>query len=112
MSAMQDWERLYFDDFDVWSERQIKALNRPKENLPADLDAERIAEELQLMQRRERLDAEAQVMRVIEHLLKLQYATEHGPRGSGLVARGARGAQRARRVRDAEPQAEAGGDAA
>ena len=77
---MQDWERLYFDDFDVWCERQIAALNRHKESLPADLDAERIAEELQLMQRRERLDAEAQIMRVIEHLLKLQYATEHEPR--------------------------------
>jgi hypothetical protein len=33
------------------------------------------------MQRRERLDAEAQIMRVIEHLLKLQYATEHEPLG-------------------------------
>ena len=53
---MQDWERLYFDDFDVWCERQIEALNRHKENLSADLDAERIAEEWQLMQRRERLD--------------------------------------------------------
>ncbi len=79
--ATSDWERLYFDDFDVWCERQIEALNRHKDNLPADLDAERIAEELQLMQRRERLDAEAQIMRVIEHLLKLQYATEHEPRG-------------------------------
>ncbi|HSA80409.1 MAG TPA: DUF29 family protein [Geminicoccaceae bacterium] len=47
---------------------------------PADLDVERIAEELQIMQSRERLDAEAQIMRVIEHLLKLRYATEHEPR--------------------------------
>jgi hypothetical protein len=94
MSAMQDWERLYFDDFDVWCERQIEALNRHKKNLPADLDVERIAEELQLMQGRERLDAEAQIMRVMEHLLKLQYATEHEPRGRvwWRAVHGARGA--------------------
>ena len=33
------------------------------------------------MLHRERRAAEAQIMRVIEHLLKLQYATEHEPRG-------------------------------
>ena len=39
MSALQDWERLYLDDFDVWCERQIEALNRHKENLAPDIDA-------------------------------------------------------------------------
>jgi hypothetical protein len=87
VNATSDWERLYFDDFDLWCERQIEALNRHKDKLLADLDAERIAEELQLMQRRERLDAEAQIMRVIEHLLKLQYATEHEPAGGSGGAR-------------------------
>ena len=78
---MPDWERLYLDDFDAWCERQIEALNRHMGKLPADVDGEHIAEELQLMLHRERRMAEAQVVRVIEHLLKLQWATEHEPRG-------------------------------
>lgn len=77
---MPDWERLYLDDFDAWNEAQIAALNRHKDRLPQDIDAERIAEELQLMLHRERRMAEAQVERVIANLLKLQYATEHEPR--------------------------------
>ena len=78
---MQDWERLYMDDFDAWCERQVEALNQHRGKLPDDIDGEHIAEELQLMLHRERRMAEAQVVRVIEHLLKLQWATEHEPNG-------------------------------
>jgi hypothetical protein len=78
---MPELDRLYMDDFDAWCELQIAALKKHKGNLSAEIDAEHIAEELQLMLHRERRMAEAQVIRVIEHLLKLQYATEHEPKG-------------------------------
>jgi Domain of unknown function DUF29 len=78
---MQDLDRLYLDDFDAWCEAQIAALERHAGRLPPDIDAPHIAEELQIMLGRERHAAEAQVTRVIEHLLKLQFATEHEPKG-------------------------------
>ncbi len=78
---MPDLEKLYLDDFDAWCEAQIAALERHAGTLPPEIDAPRLAEELTLMLRRERRAAEAQVTRVIEHLLKLQFATEHEPRG-------------------------------
>jgi hypothetical protein len=78
---MPSWERIYLDDFDAWCELQIKALEKHGPSLPEEIDAPHIAEELQLMLHRERRMAEAQVIRVIEHLLKLQYATEHEPKG-------------------------------
>ena len=71
----------YESDFYAWTQEQAAALRRlgaAGANLP--LDWENIAEEIDSMGRSERAALRTSLMRVLEHLLKLEYSPAPGPR--------------------------------
>jgi len=72
---------LYDEDFVAWTEQQaarLRAFAMTRPNL--DLDLENIAEEIGSMGRRDLRAAESALVRVIEHVLKLEHATAEAPR--------------------------------
>jgi hypothetical protein len=86
---------LYAEDFHAWAEAQMEALRRGAGRLPAEIDAEHLIEELDMARRRDRAAASSQVMRAVEHLLKLEHSPSEAPRNTWLrTVRSARTALR------------------
>lgn len=78
-----DSETLYEADFAAWSARQARALHALAgrgDALPAGLDPEHLAEEIEDLGARDRHALASALARVIEHLLKLEYSPAPKPR--------------------------------
>ena len=73
---------LHERDFLAWSEDQAMRLRRlAAARADLDLDLENLAEEVESMGRSDLKAAESAVVRIIEHLLKLQFSPATEPRG-------------------------------
>jgi hypothetical protein len=71
----------YDDDFYAWTQEQarlVREASRERINVPIDWD--HVSEELESMGRSEMRALEAALIRVIEHLLKLEFSPAIGPR--------------------------------
>ena len=78
---MTDVKRLYETDFAAWSKQQAEALRaaaRGGSNQP--LDWENLAEEIEDLGISQRLALRSQIMRIIQHLVKLEYSPSVEPR--------------------------------
>ncbi len=76
----------YDTDFLAWTEEQARLLRdaaRERPNTPPNtqIDWENVAEEIESMGRSELRAVESALVRVIEHLLKLEYSPATAPRG-------------------------------
>jgi hypothetical protein len=72
---------LYEADFASWIDSQVRAIRKAAQsgtNLPIDFD--NIAEELADMGRSEKRALKSALVRIIEHLLKLEHSPASGPR--------------------------------
>ena len=69
----------YDDDFYAWTQHQAEVL-RTMRRADNRLDRERLAEEIEDLGKSERDAVRSQVVRIIEHLLKLQYSPAIEPR--------------------------------
>ena len=63
-------ESLYEADFHRWSEVQARAL---REQRPADIDWENVAEEIESLGRSDRHEIESRLSVILEHLLKWRF---------------------------------------
>jgi hypothetical protein len=78
---MTDLKTLYERDLAAWAKQQADALRaaaRGGSNQP--LDWENLAEEIEDLGRSERLALRSQIMRIIQHLVKLEYSPSIEPR--------------------------------
>ncbi|MEK0083321.1 DUF29 domain-containing protein [Benzoatithermus flavus] len=78
---------LYERDFHLWTQRQAAELRRAAEagsNLP--LDWLHLAEEIESLGERDRREFYSRLVRVIEHLLKLQFCPSAEPRRSWRIS--------------------------
>ncbi|NBC31953.1 MAG: DUF29 family protein [Alphaproteobacteria bacterium] len=78
-----DSETLYEADFAAWSAQQARALRALAgrgDALPAGLDPEHLAEQIEDLGARDRHVLASALARVIEHLLKLEYSPAPEPR--------------------------------
>lgn len=72
---------LYETDFYAWTRRQARELRRLKElRLNAELDLDRVAEEIEDLGTSERDTCRSQVERILEHFLKLAFSPSPQPR--------------------------------
>jgi hypothetical protein len=82
---------LYDLDYYAWLQEQVRAL---RERRIEDLDWENVAEEIEGLSHSEKRAVESQLVRVVEHLLKLEYAhglsREYNAKGWRLSVKGAR----------------------
>jgi hypothetical protein len=82
---------LYERDYYAWVQDQVDALRRHRIE---DVDWENVAEEIEDLGRSERYSIESQMVRALEHLLKLQHAVEtlrrNNARGWQLTIKDAR----------------------
>ncbi len=67
----------YEQDYYAWARRQARALRAAR---PNSVDWKNLAEEIEDLGRAEREAVRSQLIRVIEHLLKLQYSAAAPPR--------------------------------
>mgnify|MGYP001416583346 FL=1 len=73
---------LYETDFYAWTQAQAAKLRRLGEQaVNLDLDLPRLAEEVEDLGKAERNAIRSQLIRIIEHCLKLEYSPAHAPRG-------------------------------
>lgn len=78
---MSEAKTLYDKDFVAWSEQQAEALRAAaRTGSNQKLDWENLAEEIDSLARSERRELRSQLIRVIQHLLKLEYSTAKNPR--------------------------------
>ena len=74
-------DRLYHTDYYAWTQEQAAILRRlATSRTQSDLDLENLAEEVADLGKSERRAVRSQMRRLIEHLLKLDYATSPNPR--------------------------------
>jgi hypothetical protein len=82
---------LYGRDYYAWVQLQVQAL---REHRTEDIDWENVAEEIEDLGKREKHSVESQLVRLLEHLLKLHYArgtfAKNNARGWQLSAKDAR----------------------
>ena len=82
---------LYERDYFAWVQHQVQAL---REHRIEGIDWENVAEEIEDLGRSERHSIESQMVRLLEHLLKLQYSrgilAKNNARGWQLSVRDAR----------------------
>ena len=72
---------LYDRDFFAWTQEQAALLRQgAARQQDTHLDLEHLAEEIDSLGKRDRRALTTNIARVIEHLLKLQYARSHEPR--------------------------------
>jgi hypothetical protein len=77
---------LYEADFSSWIDSQVRAIRKVAKsgtNLPIDfepVDFENVAEELADLGRSEKRALKSALVRIIEHLLKLEFSPANGPR--------------------------------
>jgi len=77
----------YDTDFLAWTEEQARLLREAaRERINAPIDWENVAEEIESMGRSELRAVESALVRVIEHLLKLEYSPAADPRGDWKVS--------------------------
>ena len=76
--TMPDGPR-YDDDYYAWTQYQASVL-RTMRRADNRLDRERVAEEIEDSGKSERDTVRSQIVRIIEHLLKLQYSPASEPR--------------------------------
>lgn len=69
----------YSDDYYAWTQYQAEVL-RTMRRADNRLDRERVAEEIEDLGKSERDAVRSQIVRVIEHLLKLEYSPAADPR--------------------------------
>jgi hypothetical protein len=69
----------YDDDYFAWTQYQAEVL-RTMRRADNRLDRERVAEEIEDLGKSERDAVRSQIVRIIEHLLKLQYSPASDPR--------------------------------
>jgi hypothetical protein len=75
-------QKLYDEDFYVWTQRQAEALRRLAETRPnIGLDLPHLIEEVEDLGTSQRDAVRSQVRRIIEHCLKLEYSLAVDPRG-------------------------------
>jgi hypothetical protein len=68
-------ESLYDRDFFAWTQQQAALLRRAAAGEPSsDLDLQNLAEEIESLGKRDRRALPAQLARITEHLLKLQFS--------------------------------------
>src|SRR5712692_12110911 len=83
--------QLYDHDYYAWIRDQVRAL---RDRRIEDVDWENVAEEIEDLGKSERRGIESQMARLVEHLLKLQYARatllDYSARGWQLSVKGAR----------------------
>ncbi len=73
----------YDTDFLAWTEEQARLLREAaRERINTPIDWENVAEEIESMGRSELRAVESALVRVIEHLLKLEYSPAGDPRGT------------------------------
>ncbi|MFP5512302.1 MAG: DUF29 domain-containing protein [Alphaproteobacteria bacterium] len=73
----------YDTDFLAWTEEQARLLREAsRERINTPIDWENVAEEIESMGRSELRAVESALVRVIEHLLKLEYSPAPDPRGN------------------------------
>ncbi|WP_376958587.1 DUF29 domain-containing protein [Azospirillum sp. A26] len=73
----------YDTDFLAWTEEQARLLREAsRERINTPIDWENVAEEIESMGRSELRAVESALVRVIEHLLKLEYSPAVDPRGT------------------------------
>ena len=80
-TRMMDAKRLYEEDFVLWSKHQAEALRaaaRGGSNQP--LDWENLAEEIEELGISQRSALGSHIMRIIQHLVKLEYSPAVEPR--------------------------------
>lgn len=78
---MPDIKTLYDEDFVAWTRQQAKALRavaRGRSNEP--LDWENLAEEIEDLGKSNRRELRSQILRILRHLLKLQFSPASDPR--------------------------------
>ncbi|MGA1855509.1 DUF29 domain-containing protein [Azospirillum sp. 11R-A] len=77
----------YDTDFLAWTEEQARLLREAsRERINTPIDWENVAEEIESMGRSELRAVESALVRVIEHLLKLEYSPAADPRGDWKVS--------------------------
>ncbi|WP_042442567.1 DUF29 domain-containing protein [Azospirillum sp. B510] len=77
----------YDADFLAWTEEQARLLRgAARERINTPIDWENVAEEIESMGRSELRAVESALLRVIEHLLKLEYSPAEGPRGDWKIS--------------------------
>ncbi len=67
---------LYEEDLAAWAQAQAKALReaaRARWNLPAEIDWENVAEEIEALARSERRELRSRLFRLLTHLLKWRH---------------------------------------
>lgn len=73
----------YDTDYLAWTEEQARLLREAsRERINTPIDWENVAEEIESMGRSELRAVESALVRVIEHLLKLEYSPAAEPRGN------------------------------
>ncbi len=71
----------YEDDFYAWTQEQARLLREAaRERLNTPIDWENLAEEVESMGRTETRAVESSLIRVLEHLLKLEFSPATDPR--------------------------------
>ena len=74
-------EQLYKDDFYAWTRDQAQALRRPTEaRWNGPLDLEHLADEVEELGMQARNAVRSQLLRILEHALKLEYSPAAEPR--------------------------------
>lgn len=77
----------YDTDFLAWTEEQARLLREAaRERIDTPIDWENVAEEIESMGRSELRAVESALVRVIEHLLKLEHSPAADPRGDWMVS--------------------------
>jgi hypothetical protein len=78
---MTDLKTLYEDDFAAWAQQQAEALRAAARGSSNQLlDWENLAEEIESLGTSQRSALASHIMRIIQHLVKLEYSSAVGPR--------------------------------
>jgi hypothetical protein len=78
---MTDPKRLYGEDFALWAKEQAEALRAAaRGGANQALDWENLAEEIEDLARSQRSALASHIMRIIQHLVKLEYSPAVEPR--------------------------------
>ncbi|CAO3420348.1 DUF29 domain-containing protein [Azospirillum endophyticum] len=77
----------YDTDFLAWTEEQARLLREAsRERIDTPIDWENVAEEIESIGRSELRAVESALVRVIEHLLKLEYSPAEDPHGDWKIS--------------------------